>query len=70
MPILTGVMSQDVEDELAKFRARVNCSELEAWRRILSLIKVANEAHENGHSLGIIEEKDGQTVVVAKIKGL
>ena len=67
---LTGVISQEVEDELAKFRERLNCSELEAWRWILSLIKVANEAHENGHSLGIIGEKDGQTMVVAKIKGL
>jgi hypothetical protein len=70
MPILTGVMSQQVENELAQFMNRTGCDEIEAWRRILSLAKIANEAHDRGHCLGIIEEKDGEVKVIAKIKGL
>lgn len=70
MPRLTGYISKQVENEVEKFKERMGVSDIEAWRRILSLIKVANSAHSKGHSLGIIEEKDGVTSVVAKIKGL
>ncbi|MGV7245532.1 ribbon-helix-helix protein, CopG family [Caballeronia sp. M23-90] len=70
MAKITLNVSDDVYDEIEKFADREGVSKTEAMRRILSLAKVSNEESRKGRSLGVIDDREGQMNVIAKLIGV
>lgn len=70
MPKISMQVSDDVCSEIARFARRHKVSESEAMRWVLSILKVANSEAAKGHSLGLIEDRGGKSVVVSRIVGI
>ena len=63
-------VTPEVVEEIDLFAGREGITRTEAMRRILSLVKVSNQEHDRGRSLGVIRDQDGKLDVVAKLIGV
>jgi hypothetical protein len=63
-------ISEEANREIQKLADRENITKAEAMRRALSLVKIANEAHQKDQALALVKD-DGKSVhVVAKLLGV
>lgn len=63
-------LSPEINDRLTEIARGQGITKAEAMRKAFALLSVAEDEKENGNSLGIIKDKDGETIVVGKLVGV
>ena len=63
-------ISEEANREIQKLADRENITKAEAMRRALSLVKIANEAHQRHQALALVKEEGSNLQVVAKLYGV
>jgi hypothetical protein len=67
---LTITIPDETDNEITTFAAREKITKPEAMRRVLNLVKIANEEHAKGRSLGVVVDKDDKLTAIGKIIGV
>lgn len=67
---ITLTIPDEVDEEIAAFARRERIGKPEAMRRALALLKIANQEHEKGRSLGIVIDENNKLTAIGKLIGV
>jgi hypothetical protein len=67
---LTITIPDETDSEIAAFAAREKITKPEAMRRVLNLVKIANQEHARGRSLGVVIDEDNKLTAIGKLIGV
>lgn len=63
-------LSPEINDRLTEIAKAQGITKAEAMRKAFALLSISEKEKKEGNTLGIVKEKDGETIVVGKLVGL
>jgi len=70
MSRISLTISEEANREIQKLADRENITKSEAMRRALSLVKIANEAHQKDQELALVQNDGKNLTIVARLLGV
>jgi hypothetical protein len=67
---VTLTIPEEMDNQIEEFARRERIGKPEAMRRALNLIKIANQEHEKGRSLGIVIDENNKLTAIGKLIGV
>jgi hypothetical protein len=67
---ITLTIPEDIDREIEAFAERERIGKPEAMRRALNLLKIANQEHRRGRSLGIVLDEHDKLTAIGKLLGV
>ena len=67
---VTLTIPDEMEKEIKAFAAREGIAKTDAVRRALTLLKIANQEHQKGRSLGIVADNGTELTAIGKLVGV
>ena len=61
---------EETDNEIAAYAAREKITKPEAVRRLLNVVKVSNQEHAKGRSLGVVVDEDNHLRAIGKLIGI
>ncbi len=67
---ITLTIPDEIDSQINEFARRERIGKPEAMRRALNLLKIANEEHSKGRSLGIVLDENNKLTAIGKLIGV